>query len=287
MTKLKNGDGIVWPDGRRIALMITFDYDVEFLRQSRNPGRPLGFADRSRGEYGPCEGLRRCLDVMDRQGVKGTFFVPGQIAQEYEEDIRRIDQAGHELAYHGWDHNTSLHLSREEEEKNMERAEEVIRRLTGKTMVGSRGCSNITYDYTPDLLRKRGYLYSSVRKDCDWAYLYEGEKGAAPLVELPTEHTFDDYTYFFFSFDTPCHRANYPIDYVFSMWKDAFDELADEGDKVFVLKLHPQLIGRSSRAILLERFIQYAKEQGAWVAPCREVAEHVAGHTPSRNEEDA
>ena len=118
MTKLKNGDGIVWPDGRRIALMITFDYDVEFLRQSRNPGRPLGFADRSRGEYGPCEGLRRCLDVMDRQGVKGTFFVPGQIAQEYEEDIRRIDQAGHELAYHGWDHNTSLHLSREEEEKN-------------------------------------------------------------------------------------------------------------------------------------------------------------------------
>ena len=37
------------------------------------------FADRSRGEYGPDEGLRRCLEVLGRREVQGTFFVPGRL----------------------------------------------------------------------------------------------------------------------------------------------------------------------------------------------------------------
>ncbi len=27
MFTLKNGDGMVWPDGKRIAVMVTFDFD--------------------------------------------------------------------------------------------------------------------------------------------------------------------------------------------------------------------------------------------------------------------
>lgn len=30
-----NGPGICWPDGKRIAVMVTFDFDAEFLRISR------------------------------------------------------------------------------------------------------------------------------------------------------------------------------------------------------------------------------------------------------------
>ena len=30
-----NGPGICWPDGQRIAVMVTCDYDAEFLRSQR------------------------------------------------------------------------------------------------------------------------------------------------------------------------------------------------------------------------------------------------------------
>ena len=30
-----NGPAFSWPDGKRIAVMVTFDYDAEFLRISR------------------------------------------------------------------------------------------------------------------------------------------------------------------------------------------------------------------------------------------------------------
>lgn len=271
---IKNGYGIVWPDGKRIALMLTFDFDVEWLRYSREGRTPLGFADRSRGEYAVEEGLTRCLRVLDKQQVKGTFFVPGRVAESYPDEVKRIDEEGHEIAYHGWEHEDSLDMTREEEQMNMERSEVLLRDLIGKKPVGARGCWNMVYPFTPGLLRERGYKYSSIMKNCDYAWLYPGDE-KRPLVELPVDHTFDDYTFFFFTFNTPQHRSNYPIDYVFDYWKDAFDELASEEDKLMVLKLHPQLIGRASRSVLLDRFIAYAKEHGAWITTCDEVADYV------------
>ena len=68
------------------------------------------------------------------------------------------------------------------------------------------------------------------------------------------------------------------------IWKDNFDELANEGDKIFVLKLHPQLIGRSSRVRMLERFIAYMKANGAWLASCEEVARYVKDFYAKRAE---
>ena len=46
-----NGPAFSWPDGKRIAVMVTFDYDAEFLRISRakSKGTSIGFTDFSRG----------------------------------------------------------------------------------------------------------------------------------------------------------------------------------------------------------------------------------------------
>lgn len=271
--EISNGPGISWPGNKRIALMPTFDFDVEWLRFSREKRKKLSFADRSRGEYAIEEGLTRCLRVLEKHNIKATFFVPGAVLRDYPEEVKKIAAMGHELAYHGWEHEDSLDTTRQQETENMEKAEALFQKLTGKKPVGARGCFNVTHDFTPELLRERGYLYGSTMKDCDYAYLYPGQ--GAPLVELPTDQSLDDYTFFFFTFNTPEHRSNYPIDYVFRFWKDNFDELAREGDKIMVLKLHPQLIGRASRAVLLDRFLTYAQEQGAWIPTCREAAEYV------------
>lgn len=272
MFTLKNGDGMVWPDGKRIAVMVTFDFDAELLRKSVIGKRTIGFSDTSRGQYGPDEGLKRCLDMLERQQLKTTFFVPGRIAELYADKVQQIADAGHELAYHGYLHEASVDMPAAEERENMAKSEALLEKISGRKVVGYRGPLDLLPNCAMQLMVERGYLYGSTLKDCDWAYVHEDY----PLVELPTEPTLDDFSWFYFSYaDEATITCSYPVDYVYDIWKDNFDELANEGDKIFVLKLHPQLIGRSSRVRMLERFIAYMKANGAWLASCEEVARYV------------
>ncbi len=272
MYTLKNGDGMRWPEGKRIAVMVTFDFDAELLRKSVIGKREIGFSDISRGQYGPDEGLARCLAMLKRQNLHTTFFVPGRIAELYPDKVQQIADAGHELAYHGYMHEATVDMSAEEEEANMVKSEELLARFSGKKPAGYRGPLDLLPNCALTLMQKRGYLYCSTLKDCDWAYIHEDY----PIVELPTEPTLDDFSWFYFSYaDEATITCSYPVDYVYDVWKDNFDELANEGDKVMVLKLHPQLIGRSSRVRMLERFIAYMKANGAWLASCEEVANYV------------
>lgn len=280
MLKLKNGNDIKWPQGKRIAVMVTFDFDAELLRQSVIGKSKIGFSDYSRGQYGPDEGLARCLAVLERQQLQTTFFVPGRIAEIYPAHVQKIVAAGHELAYHGYLHEATVDMSSAEENDNMAKSEAVLEKISGEKVVGYRGPLDLLPNCALDLMAKRGYLYCSTLKDCDWAYIHN----EYPIVELPTEPTLDDFSYFYFSYaDEATITCSYPVDYVYEIWKDNFDELANEGDKIMVLKLHPQLIGRSSRVRMLERFIAYMKANGAWITSCKNVAEYVQNFYVQRN----
>jgi len=273
----RNGPGIEWPGFATIAVMITFDFDAEFLRLSRakSKGKTAGFSDRSRGEYGPHEGLVRCLDVLNKHSVHSTFFIPGAVIEKYPDKVRSIHDQGHEIAYHGYNHETERGISKEQETDYMQKSESLISQITGKKPVGHRGPDWITHPFTPELLTERGYLYSSTLCDCDWAYLHEQNGRTLPLVELPLDVLMDDFTYYFFTYSNPVVRSMYANREVFDSWKDEFDALNTEKDKIFVLKLHPQLIGRGSRIAKLDQLIAYMKTQGAWITTCEQVARYV------------
>ena len=271
-----NGPAYRWPEGKRIAAMVTFDFDAEYLRKSRaeSKGKHMGFTDYSRGLYAPHEGLRRVLECLDTTQIHCTFFIPGAVLEAYPECCREIAERGHEIAYHTYDHNADIDLPEDEALRQLETSEFLIERLAGRKPVGSRGPLGIIHPYTMAVLEKRGYLYESTMKDCDWAYPVDD----SGLVELPNEQTMDDMTYWFFTFSNPAVRSMYTTREVFGNWKDEFDALAEEGNKVFILKLHPQLIGRGSRIKPLCRFIAYMQEHGAWITTCENVARYVLAH---------
>lgn len=129
----------------------------------------------------------------------------------------------------------------------LDRSEAALMDITGKKPLGHRGPESIIHPFTPQLLQEREYLYSSSMKDCDWPYLWEVDGQTLPLVELPCDITMDDFTYYYFTFSDPAVRAMYTNREVFQNWKQEFDALAEEGNKLFILKLHPQMIGRASR----------------------------------------
>lgn len=87
-TTLPAGDGIRWPEGRQIAVLLTFDFDADRLQSAYFRQEDLPFADRSRGLYGPDEGLPRILSMLSRQNVPATFFVPGVICRRRPRDRR-------------------------------------------------------------------------------------------------------------------------------------------------------------------------------------------------------
>src|SRR4051812_47471503 len=62
-----------------------------------------------RGIWDACEprveaSTDRILDLFAEAGVKGTFFTLGWIAERHPGLVRRIAEAGHELASHGYCH---------------------------------------------------------------------------------------------------------------------------------------------------------------------------------------
>ena len=179
-------------------------------------------------------------------------------------------------------HDERLDITRDEELENMKKSRSILEKMYGRRITGHRVPFNSFHTFSYELMQEEGFLYSSAMQDCDYAYLKNTSNPEHPVVELPTDHCLDDFTYFYFSYNFPGKQSNRDVDDVFSIWKDAFDELADEGDKIFVLKLHPQLIGRASRVRMLSHFITYMKEHGAWIATCEDVASYVKEHSSIR-----
>jgi peptidoglycan/xylan/chitin deacetylase (PgdA/CDA1 family) len=59
------------------------------------------------------------------------------------------------------------------------------------------------------------------------------------------------------------------------IWSKEFAGIHDWGG-VFVVTMHPQIIGRPSRINMLDEFISFVKShEGVWIATCTEVTEYL------------
>ena len=98
------------------------------------------------------EGANAVLDVLERHGVKATFFCTLNFAERAPEVMRRILAGGHEVAGHGVDH---FHQVPEDPFL----CKEGIERLYGMKVVGYRQPRMFPVDDAA--LAKAGYLYNS------------------------------------------------------------------------------------------------------------------------------
>ena len=54
---------------------------------------------------GPSANTDRVLEILDRYGIKATFFVVGKTGAADQERMRKIVAAGHTIAMHSWSHD--------------------------------------------------------------------------------------------------------------------------------------------------------------------------------------
>lgn len=104
------------------------------------------------------------LDLLAEHDVLATFFVLGWIADRYPQVVRRIADAGHEIASHGWWHHRVTSLEPEEFREDIRVSKLLLEDISGRPVNGYRAPS---FSITPDsqfafeVLLEEGYIYDS------------------------------------------------------------------------------------------------------------------------------
>jgi hypothetical protein len=258
-----------WPNGARMAVALSFDVDNATVPLSRGQ---LGSEDLSRGMYGAIDGLPRILKVLDRQKVPASFFIPAVSALLNPEIIPSILAPGrHEVGIHGWIHEHLGVLNDEQEEQQLlNKSIETLTAAMGRKPVGYRAPSWAMSKYTVGQVKAAGFLYDSSLMASDDAYEITLDGAPTGLVELPIERILDDAPYY------GAASGSLPSpELVDKIFRAEFDVAYQEGG-LYVLTMHPHYTGHRSRALWLEKLIEYMKSKpGVWFATHEQVAAYL------------
>ncbi len=262
-----------WPRGARVAVGLSFDFDNETPSLRDGQTSPALMAQ---GEYGARAGLPRILRMLDRFNIPATFFVPAISAKIHRQSMKDIlSKRRHEIGVHGWIHERNSLLAEADERELMRRAIEALTEITGKKPVGMRTPS---WDFSPatmKLAREFGLMYDSSLMADDRPYEVLIDGSATGVVELPVEWIMDDFPYFGMDRQTSLRPYTTP-DEVFTIWRAEFDMAYEEGT-MFILTMHPHVIGHRSRVAMLERLVQHMRSRpGVWFATHEEIARFVS-----------
>jgi len=271
--------GFSWPAGKRAAACFTFDVDAESPILFDHPESAAWLDVMSHQAYGPRTGVPRLLRVLDRQGIRGTFFVPGYTAERWPDAIRAIRDAGHEIGHHGYLHEGARSApDAGTEERHLLRGLQALHAVVGVRPVGYRAPMWELSYRLPALLARHGFLYDSGLMDADHPYrLATGpEAGAPSIIELPVHWSLDDWEpYNYLPGITGSGVIASPAD-VLARWTLELEALVAAGG-LFMLTNHPFISGRASRAVALETLMERAKAiDGLWIAAADQIAAHVA-----------
>ena len=271
--------GFRWPDGVRAAAMFSFDLDAEAVMLADHPETADYLDVMAHQRYGPRVAVPRLLRMLDRVGLRTTFFVPGWVAATWPDVARSVRDAGHEIGHHGYLHESVRGADEATEAGYLLRGLEALDAVLGLRPIGYRAPSWDMNYRTPALLAKHGFRYDSGLMDSDHPYRLAagpttraaGAAVPATLIELPVHWSLDDW-----------NRWNYVPGYASSpilrpsdveaAWAEELDAIVEVGG-LFNLTMHPFVSGRPARAAAIEHLIERAQGiDGLWIAAGDEIA---------------
>ena len=230
-----------------MTVSITVDVDGESGLPDGGRGHAQRLSSRSERLYGLRRGLPRVLTALAEFGLRATFYVPGVVAQRHPQEIRGLLDGGHELGHHGHSHRRPDELPPSTQRAELVDGLAALGELTGAPVRGYRAPG---WELTPVTLRALGALgftHDSSLMGDDRPYLV-GE-----LVELPVHWTLDDAPHFEHTTDPePLLRC----------WLAEL-ACANAEERHVTFTLHPEILGRPHRLVVLRRLLEAVRESGA------------------------
>ncbi|MBL0371021.1 allantoinase PuuE [Rhizobium sp. KVB221] len=280
-----------WPGDARIAVQFVLNYEEggescildgdpcsenllsEIVGAAAWPGqRNLNME--SLYEYGSRAGFWRLHRMFTSLGVPVTVYGVTLAMARNPEAVAAMNEAGWEIASHGYRWLEYKDFSEEEERKHILEAVRLHTEVAGARPLGM-------YQGKPSIntlklvMEEGGFLYSSDNYSDDLPFWVPGPDGKPFLIIPYTLETND------MRFATP--QGFNSGDQFYTYLKDAFDTLYQEGcagaPKMMSVGLHCRLVGRPGRAAALRRFIEYVLHHDhIWVPKRIDIARHWHEH---------
>jgi peptidoglycan/xylan/chitin deacetylase (PgdA/CDA1 family) len=247
------------PPRLTVALTIDGDSISDAVRRGDPPVKL------SHGEFGARVGIPRILDLLEREAIPATWFMPGHTLVTFPEATDAILARGHELACHGWYHEDFAETPVEEQRDILGRSVDVVQRLTGAPPSGFRAPYWALSPRTLELVEQAGFVYDSSLMGDDYR-LYRVRHGdrhtvadgtawgrEGSLIEVPVYWALDDWPFFE---PGPSRDGLTAPSRVLEIWTGELryaHEHAPGG--LLTVTMHPECIGRGHRMAMVEQFI--------------------------------
>jgi peptidoglycan/xylan/chitin deacetylase (PgdA/CDA1 family) len=186
------------------------------------------------------------FDMLDRCGVRASFFVEGWNGVHHPDAVAAIVDRGHELGMHGWLHESWSSLSPEREAELARRATDALERASGRRPHGFRAPGGERSAQTAEILRDLGYRYDASLGDGMRAELLLPDLAQVPFVWPAVDG-------FYYLRPQPAAAAD-----VRDTWLQTLERVADQGG-IFLLICHAFITGADpERCAALEAVIRAA-----------------------------
>jgi peptidoglycan/xylan/chitin deacetylase (PgdA/CDA1 family) len=246
----------------RLTVALTFDHDSlsDGIRRGDSPVKL------SHAEFGHRVGVPRILELLEREGIPATWFVPGATMELYPGDTEAILARGDELATHGWFHEDFSELSRDEQRGILDRSIDAVRRVTGEAPKGFRAPYWALGSETLAEVEDAGFVYDSSLQADDYR-IYRVRRGdrhstaegstfgpEGNLLEVPGYWAMDDWPFFEPGNDGQDGLA--APSRVLEIWLGEVRYAHEHAPGGLVtITMHPECIGRGHRMAMLEQLI--------------------------------
>ena len=265
---------VPWPNGARVAVSITFDIDIDSILHLEHPDKAHRMvAALSLLRYDRIA-VERIVDMFGHFGIKQTFFFPAWCMEQYPDLVEYILKYGHEVAHHGYIHESpNAQVSIEEERQWLQQSSEIIERMTGQRPRGWRAPLYDFSEFSADLLVEEGFLYDASLMGDDVPYVLKC--GSGEIIEIPSHWALDDWPQYAF---LPEFQFQSPVkspDEATSVYMAEF-EAAHKHGGLWVPVWHPTVSGRLARCDRIATMIEDMQARGdVWFAPMEEIARHI------------
>jgi peptidoglycan/xylan/chitin deacetylase (PgdA/CDA1 family) len=106
-------------------------------------------------------GYPNLYTLLERHGVRATFFVEGWNGVHHPDAVAEVVARGHELGMHGWVHEAWSSLDPQQEAELAARATAALEQACGVRPIGFRAPGGSRSPHTEAVLLRLGYVYDA------------------------------------------------------------------------------------------------------------------------------
>ena len=237
---------VTWPNGAHVAVWVI--PNIEHFHWEIGNAAP-DVRNHSRRDYGNRVGVWRLMEVMEKNGVRGTVALNGEVGKYYPRIMAECARLKWELMGHGLTNSVMLSgLPKDKEAAVIAQTKEIIEGL-GQKMRGWLGPGLTETWETPDLLKQEGYDYVA-----DWVLDDQPvwlKTTTTPIVNVPYTQECNDVAMMLIQHHTASEYYDRAIDQFEQIYGDAADSA-----RVMALVVHPYIMGVPHRLKYFRRIFE-------------------------------